>query len=231
MKDEFLAALDQRKPKYNIYGCVIAFQLKLKKELLLTDLEKEQQVVKDVLVRMPFTSMTAAHEEEKGEEEEEVGDEEDEVSPTLVCNIAMTHELLQDLATPSRLVTSECERVYLPFYHESHWTLVVLEPPKREILLFDSLYKNLEERYATKVQVLKEYIPILFHMTRDKCVLEGGEWVVKGITYVPKQQNVVFVLKYIDFLCFGLPIAFNKADIVHFRKRMAFELMTGAALL
>ncbi|KAF8392165.1 hypothetical protein HHK36_022507 [Tetracentron sinense] len=85
MKDGLLAALDQRKPKYNIYGCVIAFQLMLKKELLLTDLEKEQQVVKDVLVRVPFTSMTAAQEEDEEDEEEEerdeeeVRDEEDEV--------------------------------------------------------------------------------------------------------------------------------------------------------
>ncbi|KAF8393884.1 hypothetical protein HHK36_020082 [Tetracentron sinense] len=55
--------------------------MKIEKELLLTDLEKEQQVVKDVLIRVPFTSMIAAQEEDEEEEEEdeeEVGDEEEQ---------------------------------------------------------------------------------------------------------------------------------------------------------
>ncbi|KAF8397046.1 hypothetical protein HHK36_018684 [Tetracentron sinense] len=38
--------------------------------------------------------------------------------------------------------TWSCERVYIPFHHQNHWILAVLEPPKRHNILLDSLFSD-----------------------------------------------------------------------------------------
>ncbi|KAF8394104.1 hypothetical protein HHK36_020309 [Tetracentron sinense] len=368
MKDGLLAALDQRKPKYNIYGCVVAFQiwafehipllstlccrsinndgsplpifprilkwnnikyrgykflakhvfnkkrLKLKKELVLTDLEKEEQVVKDVLVRVPSTSMTTAQEEDEVEEEdeedeeedeEEVGDEEDEVgfeegSPSTGHNkksrtkhaldFASMFERLQhidqqigelkgelkeqvgqlsirvdnlssqflqfktelrEMKDDRHIQKESCmkevnQQEDLDMYDGSE--MMVDSDPMQNITTQGSQQPKMLQRLSVKSRFLCS--PFLVTKKRKRAV--PSICIIKPMRRISKEEgkrlaqylnkegdktspilvyNIAMTPELLYDLATPTRLVTSEADIVHFRKRMAFELMTGAALL
>jgi sentrin-specific protease 1 len=123
------------------------------------------------------------------------------------------------------------ERIFIPVNTDNmHWTLLVLHMQRKEMCYYDSMTGS-QERGNYLKDMLKRWMVDEAQSNKGKSdFVEADKWCIK-FEQCPQQSNGkdcgVFTMMFADFLVDNLALDFKQCDIVHFREKIAADILRG----
>ena len=120
----------------------------------------------------------------------------------------------------------EKEVILLPIHQKVHWSLVVIDMRKQNIVYLDSMGQTGRAICDTIFEYLKQE-----SKSRRNIELDPLQWKRYSMTpqEIPQQLNGsdcgVFACKYADYIARDQPVTFTQQDMPLFRKRMVWEIL------
>nr|XP_034357447.1 sentrin-specific protease 2-like [Arvicanthis niloticus] len=118
------------------------------------------------------------------------------------------------------------EMILVPIHQRVHWSLVVIDLRKRNIVYLDSLGQTGKTICETIFQYLQNE-----SKTRRNIELDPLEWKLYSMSTeeIPQQLNGsdcgMFACKYADYIARDQPVTFSQQHMPIFRKRMVWEIL------
>ncbi|XP_042201639.1 uncharacterized protein LOC103191445 isoform X2 [Callorhinchus milii] len=116
--------------------------------------------------------------------------------------------------------------ILMPVHLGMHWCLAVADLRERAILYLDSLGQSNDAVCRELLQYLDEE-----SQRKRGQTLNSAQWILRSLTAneIPQQRNSsdcgVFVCKYAEYMTRDQPITFTQGDVLHFRRRMVWEIL------
>lgn len=114
--------------------------------------------------------------------------------------------------------------IIIPVYKDSHWRLVVVKIPSKEIIYFDSL--NLDH---TKIlEAVKSYLG-QEHLAKKGSNLNFHDWKIYNFPETPQQTNGfdcgVYMCQIANLIAVNEPITISPKNAPSLRERMCYEIL------
>ena len=123
------------------------------------------------------------------------------------------------------------DRVLLPIHLGNHWCCAEISFAEKTIFYYDSLHGT----NPLCLKLLKEYLESEHADKKGGPLPDAADWKLCAPTdRIPPQQNGydcgVFTCVMAEYRSRGAQFTFSQADMSYFRRRLAYEIITGRLL-
>lgn len=123
------------------------------------------------------------------------------------------------------------QKILIPVHLGVHWCVAEVDVSARKILYYDSLHGN----NPLCLQILLEWLKAEHQDKRSSPLPDADSWELCCAHHLtPAQQNGydcgVFTCVIAEYRARGAELTFTQADMAYFRRRLAYEILTGRLL-
>ena len=122
--------------------------------------------------------------------------------------------------------------ILIPIHLTMHWTMAVINMKDCLVEYYDSLHGNEPDAF----RVLMQYVQEEHAAKKPDCTLDIGKWQTFYADRCPVQQNGydcgIFACQFGEYRSRGdKTLAFGQPNMLYFREKMVWEMLSGRLLL